>query len=188
MENSLPADSFLPYREYSIEKIIEEEKIDKHVLCMSLSDNEDYLLAGYASGHIIIWKTTNGEYLYIFDEIFDMPVVACEFLSVSENHKDFHFLVSDLIGKVYLVHFEKNTIMKDNFNKIIVSKCFYPYLLIKKLRFNNKSDIDTGKDFDINIIINNINKKPIICILGNLEYIEIISINIRFIIKPQFFY
>ena len=177
MENSLPADSFLPYREYSIEKIIEEEKIDKHVLCMSLSDNEDYLLAGYASGHIIIWKTTNGKYLYIFDEIFDMPVVACEFLSVSENHKDFHFLVSDLIGKVYLVHLEKNTIMKDNFSKIIVSKCFYPCLLIKKLRFNNKSDIDTGKDFDINIIINNINKKPIICILGNLEYIEIISIN-----------
>ena len=65
-EITIPADSFMPYREYKINEIIKDEKIDKHVLCMSLSDDENYLLAGYASGHIIIWKTTDGKILYIF--------------------------------------------------------------------------------------------------------------------------
>jgi hypothetical protein len=119
-EVTLPADSFMPYREYGINEIITEEKIDKHVLCMSLSDEQDYLLAGYASQHIIIWKTTDGKYLNVFDDIFEMPVVACEFLYVSENNKEFRFLVADLNGKVYLIQLQKNLIMKDDVNKIIV--------------------------------------------------------------------
>ena len=175
-DSILPVDGFLPYREYSISEIITERQLDKHVLCMSLSENGDYLLAGYASGHIIIWNTTNGKYLYVFDEIFEMPVVSCEFLWVSENNKEFYFLAGDLIGKVYLIQFQKNLIMKDDVNKIVVSNCFYPCLLIKKLKFNK---YDGDSDFNINNIINKIDKNDFICIIGNLEYIEIISIGKR---------
>ena len=163
------------YREYSIDYKIKDTRIDRHVLCMSLSDKENILLAGYASGHIILWRTTDGKNLYYFDNIFDMPVVACELLFVSDNMKEFHFLVSDLVGKVNLIQLQKNTFMKDDVNKIIVSNCFYPCLLIKKLKFNNTDD--GGKDFDIKQIINKINKSPYICILANLEYIEVLSIN-----------
>ena len=173
-EVTLPADSFMPYREYGINEIITEEKIDKHVLCMSLSDEQDYLLAGYASQHIIIWKTTDGKYLNVFDDIFEMPVVACEFLYVSENNKEFRFLVADLNGKVYLIQLQKNLIMKDDVNKIIVCNCSYPCLLMKKLRFNK---YDGGEGFNIKNLINKIKERDYICILGNLEYIEIIAIN-----------
>ena len=89
--DSLPADNFFCYREYSVENIIKEVKIDKHVISMSLSDNENFLLAGYASGHIIIWRTTNGKVLHIFNDIFDMPVVSCEFISVSQMRKIIYF-------------------------------------------------------------------------------------------------
>jgi len=173
-KNSLPSDSFFPYREYSIEQIIKEEKLEKHVLCMSLSDNEDYLLAGYASGHIIIWKTTNGKYLYVFDQIFDMPVFSCEYLGISESLKDYLFLVSDLVGQVYLIEFKKHLIQRDKIHKIIVSNCFYPCLLMKKLKFNKFNE---AEDFNINKIIKYINEQSYIIILGNLEYIEMISIN-----------
>ena len=173
-KNSLPSDSFFPYREYSIEQIIKEDKLEKHVLCMSLSDNEDYLIAGYASGHIIIWKTTNGKYLYIFDQIFEMPVFSCEYLGISEKLKDYLFLVSDLVGQVYLIEFKKHLIQKDKIHKIIVSNCFYPCLLMKKLKFNKFNE---SEDFNINKIINYINEQSYIIILGNLEYIEMISIN-----------
>ena len=169
-----PTDSFIPYREFPIDEIITEKKLDKHVLFMSLSDKENYLLAGYASGHIIIWSNTNGKSLYIFDDIFDMPVIACEFLSVSENQKEFHILVADLVGKVYLIQLQKNLIRKDVVNKMFISNCTHPCLLIKKLRFNQK---DGSSDFKIDEIIKNIDKRPYICIIGNLEYIEILSIN-----------
>ena len=175
-EGNLPTERFLFYREYSIKDIIIEDKIDKHVLCMSLSDDENYLLAGYASGHIILWRTTNGKYIYIFNEIFNMPVVACEFLSVSDNNKEFYFLVSDLTGKVNLIQYKKNFIMKDDVNKMIVSNCFYPCLLLKKLNFNKYDD---EKDINIKNIISKIKNQSYICILGNLEYVEILSINRR---------
>ena len=177
LEAPLPVDSFMPYREYGINEIIKEEKIDKHVLCMSLSDDQDYLLVGYASQHIIIWKTTDGKILKVFDDIFEMPVVACEFLSVSDNNREFYFIVADLRGKVYLIQLQKNIIMKDNFNKIIVCNCFYPCLLIKKLKFNK---YDGGEDFNIKNLINKINALDYICILGNLEYIEVIAIKRQF--------
>ena len=167
-------DSFFPYREFPVDEIITEEKLDKHVLFMSLSDKENYLLAGYASGHIIIWSNTNGKSVYVFDDIFDMPVIACEFLSVSENEKEFHILVSDLIGKVYLIQLQKNLIRKDVVNKMFISNCTHPCLLVKKLRFNKN---DGNSDFKINEIIKNIDERPYICIIGNLEYIEILSIN-----------
>ena len=57
---------------------------------------------------------------------------------------------------------------------IIVSNCFYPCLLIKKLKFNK---YDGGEDFNITNLINKINRQDYICILGNLEYIEILGIN-----------
>ena len=56
------------YREYSIDYKIKDTRIDRHVLCMSLSDKENILLAGYASGHIILWRTTDGKNLYYFDK------------------------------------------------------------------------------------------------------------------------
>ena len=139
---------------------------------MSLSDNEDYLLAGYASGHIIIWKTTNGKYLYVFDQIFDMPVFSCEYLGISESLKDYLFLVSDLVGQVYLIEFKKHLIQRDKIHKIIVSNCFYPCILMKKLKFNKFNE---AEDFNINKIIKYINEQSYIIILGNLEYIEMIS-------------
>ena len=171
--NPIP-DRFIPYREYSIKEIILEEKLEKHVLCMSLSDNEEYLLAGYASGHIIIWKTTNGKYLYIFDNIFEMPAVSCEYLGISEKSKDYLFMASDLVGKVYLIEFKKHLIQKDKINKIVVSKNLFPCLLMKKLKFNKFNE---SEDFNINKIIKYINEQSYIIILGNLEYIELISIN-----------
>ena len=172
-KNSLPADNFFLYRKYSIENLITEEKIDKHVLCMSLSDDENFMLVGYASGHIIIWKLTNGKNVYCFDDIFEMPVVSCEFVSISEN-KHFLFLSSDLIGKVRLIQYTKNTFV-DNHNIIIVSNCFYPCLLIKHLKFN----IREGKeDFDMNKIIKKLDdNESHICVMGNLEYIILFKIN-----------
>ena len=169
---SLPTINFFKCREYNIERIIKEEKIDKHVLCMSLSDDENFLLVGYASGHIILWKTTDGKIFYCFDDIFDMPVVSCELLSVSEK-KNFVFLVSDLIGKVRLIKYTKTT-FKNNQSIIIVSNYNYPCLLIKRLRFNS---MEQSIDFDINEIIEIINKKPHICLLGSLEYIQLIMID-----------
>ena len=172
--NNIPADSFFEYREYSINNIIKEEKIDKHVLSMSLSDNEKYLLAGYASGHIIIWRTTNGKILNIFDDIFDMPVVSCELISVSHNEKEVLFLAGDLIGKVRLIHYTKKT-FSENRNIIVVSNCFYPSLLLKKLKLNG---IVGKEDSDINKINDNIkNNKEYICIIGSLEYLELFTIN-----------
>ena len=171
--NSLPADNFFLYRKYSIENLITEEKIDKHVLCMSLSGDENFLLAGYASGHIIIWRMSNGKYVNCFDDIFEMPVVSCEFVSISDN-KNFLFLASDLIGKVRLIQYTKNTFI-DNQNIIIISNCFYPCLLIKYLKFN----IREGKeDFDINKIIKKLDdNESYICVMGNLEYIILFKIN-----------
>ena len=171
-DNSLPADNFFPYKEYSIEKIIKEDQLDKHVLCMSLSDDENFLLAGYASGHIIIWKTLNSTVLYCFDDIFNMPVVSCEFLSGSENNKDFIFLASDLIGKVRLIQYTKNTFI-DKHNIIVVSNSFYPNLLIKRLKFIKE---ERKEDFNIEEIINKINHKSHICLIGNLKYIELFMI------------
>ena len=139
---------------------------------MSLSDDENFLLVGYASGHIIIWKTTNGKIFHCFEDIFDMPVVSCEFLSVSEN-KNFIFLASDLIGKVRLIKYTKNPFI-DNHSIIIVSNYNYPCLLIKRLRFNS---MERSIDFDIKEIIQIINKKPHICLLGSLEYIQLIMID-----------
>ena len=170
--SSLPTINFFKCREYNVERIIKEEKIDKHVLCMSLSDDENFLLVGYASGHIILWKTTNGKIHHCFEDIFDMPVVSCEFLSVSEN-KNFLFLASDLIGKVRLIKYTKNKFI-DNHSIIIVSNYNYPCLLIKRLRFNS---MEQSIDFDINEIIQIINKKPHICLLGSLEYIQLIMID-----------
>ena len=171
--NSLPADNFFLYREYSVENLITEAKIDKHVLCMSLSEDENYLLAGYASGHIIIWKMVNGKNVFCFDDIFEMPVVSCEFVSI-ENNKTFLFLASDLIGKVRLIQYTKNTFI-DNHNTIIISNCFYPCLLVKTLKFNNK---EGKEDFDMNNIIKRINNHDsYICLMGNLEYIIIFYIN-----------
>ena len=171
-DNSLPADNFFPYREYSIERIIKEEQLDKHVLCMSLSDDENFLLAGYASGHIIIWKTSNATVFYCFNDIFNMPVVSCEFLSGSENNKDFIFLASDLIGKVRLIQYTKNTFI-DKHNIIVVSNSFYPNLLIKRLKFTKE---ERKEDFNLEEIINIINNKSHICLIGNLKYIELFMI------------
>ena len=172
-KNSLPADNFFLLREYSIERIIKEGQIDKHVLCMSLSEDGDFLLAGYASGHIIIWKTTNGKTLHSFNDIFDMPVVSCEFVSISENNKDFLFLVSDLIGKVRLIKYTKNTFIDDH-SIIIVSNFNFPCLLMKKLKFNKN---DGGEDFNIKEIIRKINCCPNICLIGSLEYIQLFMID-----------
>ena len=172
-DNSLPADNFFLYREYSIENTIKEAKMDKHVLCMSLSDDENYLLAGYASSHIIIWKTTNGKIFYCFNDIFEMPVVACEFVNISQNERDFLFLAADLIGKIRLIHITKNT-FRENHNTIIVSNCFYPCLLMKRLKFNKR---EGEMDFNINEIINKINNKSSICATGNLEYVELLMIH-----------
>ena len=164
---------FFLYREYKVNDIIKEQKLDKHVLCMSLSEDQNYLLAGYASGHFIIWKTSNGKTFYISDEKFDMPVVACEFIYISENNKEFLFLISDLLGRVYLMHLKKH-FFTDEVQKIIVTKCSYPCLLLKKLKFNKH---DGGKDFNINNLINKIKDQDYLCALGNSEYIEVISIN-----------
>ena len=171
-KSSLPTINFFECREYSIERIIKEEKMDKHVLCMSLSDDENFLLVGYASGHIILWRTTDGKIFHIFEDIFDMPVVSCELLSVSEN-KNFTFLVSDLIGKVRLIKYSKS-ILNDSYSIIIVSNFNYPCLLINRLRFNA---MERSDDFDIKEIIQKINKKPHICLLGSLEFIQLIMID-----------
>ena len=172
--NNVPADSFFEYREYAINNIIIEEKVDKHVLSMSLSDNEKFLLAGYASGHIIIWRTTNGKASNIFDDIFDMPVVSCELISVSQNEKEFLFLAGDLIGKVRLIQYIKKTFSESR-NIIIVSNCFYSCLLLKKLKLNG---IVGKEDIDANKINERIKKnKEHICVMGNLEYIELFTIN-----------
>jgi hypothetical protein len=64
--------------------------------------------------------------------------------------------------------------MKDDVNKIIVCNCSYPCLLMKKMRFNK---YDGGEGFNIKNLINKIKGRDYICILGNLEYIEIIAIN-----------
>ena len=171
-DEKMPKYRFLPYREYKVNDIIKGENKDKDVLSMSLSDDQNYLLSGYASCHFIIWKTTNGKTFYIFDEVFKDPVVACEFLSEPEKNKEIHFLVGDSKGKVYLFDLKKN-FFKDNFDKIILSKCFYPCLLLKKLKFNN---YDRREDFKLDKLINKINKLEYLCVMGNLEYIEIFSI------------
>ena len=172
-ENSLPADTFSLYLEYKADNLTNESS-NRQVLCMSISDDEKYLLAGYASHHIIIWNTYKGNQVRCFNDIFDQPVVSCEFLSISENCKEFLFLVGDLIGKVRLVKYKINTFVNTH-EIIIVSNCFYPCLIIKKLKLNKR---DGDEDFNIKEMINKINDRPNhICIIGNLEYIELLLIS-----------
>ena len=97
---------------------------------MSLSEDENYLLAGYASGHIIIWKMVNGKNVFCFDDIFEMPVVSCEFVSI-ENNKTFLFLASDLIGKVRLIKYTKKL---KNLRKT------YKNLIEKRSSLNSKKE------------------------------------------------
>ena len=169
---ALPADNFFFYREYSTDSIFKDIKVEKHVLSMSLSNNENFLLAGYASGHIIIWRTTNGKVFHVFNDIFDMPVVSCEFISVSSNEKDYLILVGDLVGKVRLIQFTKTT-FKDKCNIIIVSNCFYPCLLMKKLKINKR---EGETEFNIGEIMKKVNDKSYICVIGNLESVELFMI------------
>ena len=169
---ALPADNFFFYREYSTDIIFKDIKVDKHVLCMSLSNNENFLLAGYASGHIIIWRTTNGKALHVFSDIFEMPVVSCEFISVSSNEKDYLILVGDLKGKVRLIQFTKST-FKDKCNIIVVSNFFYPCLLMKKLKINKR---EGEPEFNIGEIMKKVNDKSYICVIGNLESVELFMI------------
>ena len=101
------SETFSIYREYKADDIIKDSN-KKHVLCMALSDDEYYLLTGYTSRHIIVWDTNNGTQIFNLDDIFDKPVISCEFLSITDD-KEFIFLVGDLYGKVKMVQYNRNT-------------------------------------------------------------------------------
>ena len=75
------------------------------------------------------------------------------------------------------MHLKKH-FFTDEVQKIIVTKCSYPCLLLKKLKFSKH---DRGKDFNINNLINKIKEQDYLCALGNSEYIEVISINRKLI-------
>ena len=166
------AETFSLYREYKVDDIIKDSN-KKHVLCMSLSDDEYYLLAGYASRHIIVWDTIDGTQIFNLDDIFDKPVISCEFLSITDD-KEFIFLVGDLYGKVRMVQYNRNTFI-DTHETRIVSNCTYPCLLIKRLKLNKR---ENEEDYDLKKMIKKINKKNVhICFIGNLEYIELLMIS-----------
>jgi len=129
----------------------------RSVVCMDITPENDFLIAGYSNGYIVLWDLHNSKCKKLINNTHKSCVLACKF--IRNDKKRFEVISSDIDGNVYKL------IIKDGlFSTSVESQCLIKneasvfIINILKLNENEKSEFP-----DLN--------KSLIVAFGCIDYI-----------------
>ena len=76
---------------------------DLSVKRIDISDNGQYLLAGFPNGDIDLWEINNKKLIYTVKSVHTSEITALKFLSITNNNQ-FEFISCDNSGNIYKVN------------------------------------------------------------------------------------
>jgi WD40 repeat protein len=151
----------LEFKSYALKEI---ENFDKRsVVCMDITPDGDYLIAGYSNGFLALWDLHTTKCKKLVTGVHKNCIVACKF--IRNNKKKFELLSSDIDGNVFKVTIEEG-FFSTNANSQYLIRHDVPIFLINILK------LEDDKQFpEFN--------KYVIVAFGCLDYIMV------FMLEPE---
>jgi hypothetical protein len=154
-------DKELEYKSYALKEI---ENFDKRsVVCMDITPDGDYLIAGYSNGFLALWDLHTTKCKKLVTGVHKNCIVACKF--IRNDKKKFEILSSDVDGNVFKVTI-KEGLFSTSADSTYLIRHDVPIFLINILK------LEDDKQFpEFN--------KYVIVAFGCLEYIMV------FMLEPE---
>ena len=153
------------YKTYKSQELQNIVNMDKSVLCIDCSPNNDVFFTGHGNGFIILWDTIGVNVKKIISNAHDNSVLEIKF--VKFNLGFYSILSSDINGKVNLINISEGYFLTSVDINLVINRSS-PCYLIKTSYFSEEEK----KTYNINEETDNT-----ISVIGNEESIEIFIID-----------
>ena len=153
------------YKTFKSQELQNIVNMDKSVLCIDCSPNNDVFFTGHGNGFIILWDTIGVNVKKIVSNAHDNSILEIKF--VKFNPGFYSILSSDINGKVNLINISEGYFLTSVDINLVINRNT-PCYLIKTSYFSDEEK----KTYNINEETNNT-----LCVIGNEESIEIFIID-----------
>jgi hypothetical protein len=151
----------LEFKSYALKEI---ENFDKRsVVCMDITPDGDYLIAGYSNGFLALWDLHTTKCKKLVTGVHKNCIVACKF--IKNDKKKFEILSSDIDGNVFKITIKEGLFSTSADSQYLI-RHDVPIFLINILKFEDDKQFP---EFN----------KYVIVAFGCLEYIMV------FMLEPE---